>query len=472
MRNTIIIMICLVGLAGSPAMGQADELTNRDELAALAAKTEAMGSLLATLAAEPLGSDATVLEAIGGEQLPLSLVTQIAGAVEFRPVAVQQGGAGMVAVQAAVPTDEFLWLLEQYCTQEGNDAALEAIALQAARYVDVDELTATGFGQVRGGGRMLLVTGDASVDSSDYLRGTPHAYWQAHCTEQGRVRTVLAARDDALRALARSLRTVPVPEATGDETLGSLVGERFVELAMGSFLNGAQATGIRYATDDLQIDVRVEASLQDVVLAVKGYMSNQETPVPEAVALLEQWVVTMTDEPREAQGSARVATEFRTDGGDVLFFLGQLIGDFGLAGEALTASGTAAVDDSIDDIAAARRQGYVDAAYAARDQLAVTVAKLPLDDDDELTLGDLMAADVSVRRVVQTWLTLADVTPGSGDIGADNIATLTLDLPIAPLADLVRGESIGRVERDEEPETPSEAPTVEPEALDESAPAE
>ncbi len=450
MRNIVITTMGLLGLlCASPAV-QAQELTDRTQLAGLAAEAQAMAGLVDRLSHEPLGEETTALEWLGGTTLPLGLVIQVAGATELRPVAVQQGGDELVAAQAGIAAEEFVLLLAQYVAGKDDE---EPLALPT--YAADEVLTASGFGEIHISGRMLMVTADASVDSPEYLRGTPHAYWQTHCTEQGRVRTVLAARDDALANLAETLKAIPVPGAANDRTLGDLVGEQFAELAAGSFLNGARATGIRYTTDDLQVDVQVEASLQDVVLAVKGYMANRETPDAEATGLLEQWVVAMQDEPVEAEGTARVAREFRKDGGDALFFLGQVVGRFGLEQEAIIAEGSAAVDDSIDDIAEARRLAYAAAAYEARLTLAERVATIALDEDEDVTLGELMAADEAVRQAVWMWLTLADVTPGSGDIDADNIATLTVELPVAPLADIVRGISIGRVVEAQEPEVPS-----------------
>jgi hypothetical protein len=441
MQRTCMIVIAATLLWISPVTGQQREETDRRQLARLAAQAEAMDALVAQLTQSPLGTQRVVGDVFDSGRFPLEVVIQVAGATEFEPAGVQQGGLDIVAVRASIPTNEFLRILETYFAAQEDETTLEAIALQAAAYAQVEELAATGFGQVGDPGRLLPVTGDASVDSAEYLRGLPAEFWEVHCREQGRVRAVLAARDDALRALTAELGGVVIPGSDG-LTLAEAIGENFAEVAQASFLNGARATGIRYAVDDLQVDVRVEVSLRDVALAAKGYLTNEGSTGSERLGMVERWVITMADESRRGEGSARVEREFRSDGGEPLYFLGLTVGRHGLEVESFSASGTAPVDESISDVAAAHREAYVAAAYAARCALADRVMGVFVDDAEQRTLGDLMASDPLVERVVWAWLVDAEIVPGSGDINAENVASLTVELPVAPLGDLVRGVAI------------------------------
>ena len=439
MRPLSIVIIAAALLAGTCAFGQEGSppsapWTSSQRVAAVeAARAQAELALIDHFWNVSLGSGKSVAAAFNNDPVAKERVAAAAGqaVTELGQPVFSEGQCqvqvGMSVAQAAALLELFRVEGDVVNTLTAEDVA--ALVTTMAE-LDIATLVATGDAGRPVAPRWQGVTRGASVDSDEYLRGRVKDFWTGHASEQGRVRAVMAAQDDAMIELAEKLAEVKIgPEK---QTLASLVApEDFATLAVEQLTNDVRPLRIRYYTRTLDVDVAIQANLADVLLTIKGYLDNQADADEATVVMIEDYLVNTADRTLTALGSAQVEPDYVLATTDPVFLLRRWVAetDVSMNPQAL---GTAELPAMVEDPEAARSETLAIAGFHARSALPDVLMAIALtDDDDASTLGDLAKEHEIVAQALMLLALEAETTLGT--IDAEGHAEVTAKANLARL---------------------------------------
>jgi hypothetical protein len=432
------------------AMGQDEAIPGADwtfsqrETAVQAARAEAELKLMEHVWNLSLGKGRSVASVLNND--PAShglLVSACSGAVT--EVGQPVFDATQCEVQVSIPVVRVVEILERFRIESDVPNTLtpdDAVSLaKTMAEAEIESLVADGKGDRPAAPRWQAVTKGASVDSDEYLRGRVKDFWTLHSSEQGRIRAVMAAQDDATVKLAEKIGRVHVgPDRTA---LADVVApEEFIAIAQSEFTSDIRAAEVRYYTESLQVDVTIEASLSDILLTLKGYLDKQAGADEATVVMLEDEIINVADKRFSAVGSADVDPEFVLVGNDPVFLLARWVDqtDEPMFPESL---GTCALKEDVEDPEGARESALERARFNARLGLPGVLDAIVISDDDEtVTLGSLSDEYEIVDRALMLLALEAETLAGSVD--AEGQAKVTVQASLSRLPVVLR--ALRRVE--------------------------
>ena len=248
MRNVITLVLCAAVLAGSMAWADDalshQQLAQRELLAYRAARADAIRKLAERIKGLNITSETLVADFVAeSDRIETAMIAFLTGVREKGDPTYYDDGSCELVMEVTIET-VILNLKSIHDHYYHGDAVsindFDQMTLTNERKV----LTETGMGVMPPEEAIVPVGSDHSVESRSYLYGAAGVFWDAHCTPQGRLMAVRAARIEGIRRLAERIGGVVIDSET---TVQDFVAESdYIDLATNTFLRGIRETGVRY----------------------------------------------------------------------------------------------------------------------------------------------------------------------------------------------------------------------------------
>ncbi|MBI5723341.1 MAG: hypothetical protein HZA50_05240 [Planctomycetes bacterium] len=343
---------------------------------------------------------------------------------------------GVCTVTMSVTIGEVIVALKQIYNQyaKGGKIKIEDFEQMSVTYKET-VFSETGQGAPRpdktvdvlipAGSKLDTVISDMPADAA--------AYWKTRVEPQGRLMAVRAARVEAMRRLGERLSGVMI---TSETSVRDFVAESDeINVDMKTFLSGAKETRIKYHTDELIVEVRMEVLWRTVLESFKSWADVHYRGNKINITKIEEKITTVKDELIEETGMGIPPARFLKEGikDSVVAVIGGNLPNW--VGITKRVVGNAAVDKNTDNAAQAKLMAFRAAELDARRKLAEEVVGLVI--TSSTSVKDFIAQNDEIRTAMLTFQQGARVVEGSQKVADDGTAQVTVEIDMAPLWDTI-----------------------------------
>ncbi|MCK5113518.1 MAG: hypothetical protein KAR11_02000 [Phycisphaerae bacterium] len=259
-------------------------------------------------------------------------------------------------------------------------------------------------------------------------------YWTKHCTGQGRLMAVKAARVDAMRRLAERIKGTRI---TSDTTVQDFVTESDdINMDMRAFLKGAKEVGVRYHRKELIVEVEMEVTLKTVVATVRRLVNERYKGKKQKLKYIDEYIEKVRYDKIVETGMGVPPKRFLKGYTEVqIAVLTTAAAAPPWATDTLRAKGQAAVDTENPNQAQAKLMAYRAAELDARRKLAEELNGLMIRSDT--SVKDFVAQDDTIDTRMTAFQLGAKVVKNSQKLNADGTAEVTVEIELKPLWNII-----------------------------------
>ncbi len=260
--------------------------------------------------------------------------------------------------------------------------------------------------------------------------GQAGKYWHEHCTPQGRLMAVRAARVDGLRRLAERIRGVHI---TSNTTVQDFVAESDdINVDMRTFLKGAKEIGIRYHRDELIVEVEMEVTLKTVVASLKSWADTHYKGDRVKIQAMQDYVEKVRfDKITEVGMGVPPARCCKGYAPEQIAVLETATKAPAWVTDTLRMKGQAAIDTDNPNAAQAKLMAKRAAELDARRKLAEQVDGLMITSDT--SVRDFVAQNDDIATRMEAFQLGASVVNNSEKYYPDGTAEVTVELDLKPI---------------------------------------
>ena len=283
-------------------------------------------------------------------------------------------------------------------------------------------------------GQMIPVGPDQDVISLT-IPADAKAFWFKHCTPQGRLMAVRAARVDAQRRLAERIKGVHI---TSETTVRDFVAESDqIETVTNASLLGARERGIRYHADELIVEVRMAVKLRTVYATLKSWAERHYKGDRVRITQLEKLTLKSKDTIIRETGMGVPPARMlkRNIPAAVAAVAAVSRGAPPWIGRRIRAVGNGVLDPEAASAAQARLMAQRAAELDARRKLAEQINGLMITSNTSVV--NFVALNDQIETAMMTFQQGAMVVPGSEKMLEDGTAQVTVEIDLRPLWDMV-----------------------------------
>ncbi len=275
-RKAWLLLLGVVLLAGWALPAAADAVSEQRKaqnklLAARAARADAIRKLAERIRGLKITSETTVNDFVAtSDTIETSLRAFLSGMKEIgRPKYMEDGTCEVVM---EVKLQELIVTLKQFHKEyyKGDKIRSQDFEkMTVTNKIKVIRETGSGAPRPELAEDPLVMVAEGELMSIKNLAGQAKAYWMAHCTGQGRLMAVRAARVDGLRRLGERIQGVRITSTTSVRDFVAEYDE--INTRLRAFIRGARERGIRYHADELIVEVEMEVTLRDLIVNLKTW---------------------------------------------------------------------------------------------------------------------------------------------------------------------------------------------------------
>lgn len=434
MRMTIKLLLCAAVLAGGVA--RADSLSEQQRakrklLAYRAARADAIRKLAERIKGLMITSETTVADFVTeSDQINTALSAFLTGVREKGKPRHNDDGTCELTMEVTLETIIVnLKTIHKRYYKGSKIKAQDFEQMKVTNKVQVLEETGMGAEPEPFDEGAMVPVGSGSVDAARHLAGPAKAYWNAHVTGRGRLMAVRAARVEGMRRLAERIGGVFIDSET---TVQDFVAESdFINLATGTFLRGVRETGIKYHTDELIVEVKMEVTLVDVLTSIKSWMKSTQKGGQLKIKRLEQVIVTTKKRVIAETGMGIPPERYLKDVPTETIVLMRLASNspsWVSTSKRVVGQGALDMDAAI---AQAKLMAFRAAELDARRKLAEETMGLMI--TSSTSVADFVTAHDEIRTAMLTFQQGAHVVRGSQKLMDDGTAEVTVEIDLEPL---------------------------------------
>ncbi len=445
MRTSSRILICavLMGVGGGSLWAQDAVSVQRQAqnklLARRAARVDAIRKLAERIKGFQINSETLVRDFVTEyDEINTSLMTFIRGMREKR-VSYMEDGTCQVTMEITL-REAVVNLRASYKRYyKGDRVRIEDFQKMLVTYKD-KIIKVTGSGVPRPepweipSGQMIPVGPDQDVISLT-IPADAKAFWFKHCTPQGRLMAVRAARVDAQRRLAERIKGVHI---TSETTVRDFVAESDqIETVTNASLLGARERGIRYHADELIVEVRMAVKLRTVYATLKSWAERHYKGDRVRITQLEKLTLKSKDTIIRETGMGVPPARMlkRNIPAAVAAVAAVARGAPPWIGRRIRAVGNGVLDPEAASAAQARLMAQRAAELDARRKLAEQINGLMITSNTSVV--NFVALNDQIETAMMTFQQGAMVVPGSEKMLEDGTAQVTVEIDLRPLWDMV-----------------------------------
>jgi len=259
-------------------------------------------------------------------------------------------------------------------------------------------------------------------------------YWGKHCTGQGRLMALRAARSDAMRRLAERIKGVRI---TSDTTVQDFVAESDeINVDMRAFLKGAKEIGTRYHRNELIVEVEMEVMLKTVIATFKSWADTHVKGDKVKIKALQDYVEKVRyDKIRETGMGIPPEKYLKGYTAEQVTILKVAQNAPPWATDTLRAKGQAALDQENPNKAQAKLMAYRAAELDARRKLAEKLDGLMITSNS--SVRDFIAQNDEIETKMMTYQLGAKVLDSSKKLLPDGTAETTVEIDLKPLWNVI-----------------------------------
>ena len=275
-RKAWLLLLGVVLLAGWALPAAADAVSEQRKaqnklLAQRAARADAIRKLAERIRGLKITSETTVSDFVAtSDTIETSLRAFLNGMKEIgRPKHMEDGTCEVVM---EVKLQELIVTLKQFHKEYYKGDKIRSRDFEKMTVTNkIKVIRETGSGAPRPelAEDPLVMVAQGELMSIKNLTGKAKAYWMAHCTGQGRLMAVRAARVDGLRRLGERIQGVRITSTTSVRDFVAEYDE--INTRLRAFIRGARERGIRYHADELIVEVQMEVTLRDLIVNLKTW---------------------------------------------------------------------------------------------------------------------------------------------------------------------------------------------------------
>jgi len=439
MRKVMILVACAAVLAGGLAWAQDavehQRLAQRKLLAYRAARADGIRKLAERIKGLNITSETTVADFVAeSDRIDTAMTAFLTGVREKGDPKYYDDGSCELVMEVTIET-VIINLRSIHDHYYHGDAIeiddFDEMTLTNERKV----LTETGMGVMPEEEEMIDVDSDVgSADSRAYLVGPAGDFWDAHCTAQGRLMAVRAARVEGIRRLAERIGGVVIDSET---TVRDFVAQSdYIDLATNTFLRGVRETRVRYHDNELIVEVEVEVTLRDVLVSVLAWAETEIDGDDVRIEALEEIIVETRDRVLSETGMGVPPERYlKGDTDAVVGVIGMITAPPGWVHDIHRAVGMAAIDEDMDNEAQARLMAFRAAELDARRKLAEELGGLFIESDT--TVQDFVTENDTIRTRMLAYMQGARVLDDTKEVLSDGSVEITVEIELYPLWRLI-----------------------------------
>ncbi|RPI60977.1 MAG: hypothetical protein EHM48_06385 [Planctomycetaceae bacterium] len=436
-----LILCAVVVVSWSSAVQAQDSLNAQQSaqsklLAYRAARVDAMRKLAERVQGLRITSETTVKDFVAeNDQIATSMQAFLMGAQEVgKPKYMEDGTC---SVKMMITLTEVITELEKIHKAKYKGDKFKVSDFQKMTVTNtLKEIEETGSGAPRPAletGAMITVKSGEDIVEVAYP-ASAKAFWMAHVTGQGRLMAVRAARVDAMRRLAERIKGLQI---TSDTQVKDFVAESDnINTVMNTFLVGAKETGIRYHDDELIVDVQMQIKLRTVIANMNAYVEEHYKGNSAKIKQFAEYSTRVEDTIITETGNGVPPAKYLKDVTPAqTAIMDMAVNAPGWASQTISAKGSAAIDPDNDNKAQAKLMAFRAAELDARRKLAEEVNGLVI--RSKTTVQDFVAESDKIRTDMMTFQQGARVIEESKKVMDDGTVSVTVELDLAPLWDMV-----------------------------------
>jgi len=259
------------------------------------------------------------------------------------------------------------------------------------------------------------------------------AYWNAHCTGQGRLMAERAARVVAMRRLGERINGLLITSRT---TVRDFVAESDeIRTQMRAFLRGAREVATRYHSEELIVEVDMEVTVQSLIANLKKWHKKYYKGDKISVRDFERLSVRVEEKTIRETGMGVPPEKYLKDMDVVaqgaIFFADAVM----KWPPTLRKTGQAAVDTNNANTAQAKLMALRGAELDARRKLAEQIDGLMI--ASRTSVHDFVATNDNIRTAMLTFQQGARRVKDSERILPDGTAEVIVEIDLQPLWNMV-----------------------------------
>jgi len=437
--RTVVLCVLVLGAAASTLRAQ-DALSEQKKaqnklLALRAARVDAMRKLAERINGLFITSSTKVKDFVTeSDDIQTAMQAWLSGMREVGKPKYMEDGTCEVVME--VTLNEVIMNLKQISNRYYKGNKFKASDFEQMTLTNQTKvLRETGMGAIR---EELAPPGDM-IDETRVAQGSlpmsaaAKAYWMAHCTGQGRLMAVRAARVDGMRRLAERIKGVAISSQT---TVKDFVAESDeINVDMRTFLRGARESGIMYHEDELIVEVEMEVTLRTVLASIKSWAETHYKGDRIKMKQLEEMTVRAKDTVIKETGMGVPPAKY----------LKQQIGGFqqtttlatnapGWINQKLRATGNGAMPEGMPQ-GQAKLMAFRAAELDARRKLAEQLDGLMI--TSNTSVKDFVAQNDEIETSMLTFQQGVRVLDDSKKLMEDGTAEVTVEVDLRPLWDMI-----------------------------------
>ena len=440
-RKAWVLLLGAVLLAGWALPAAADAVSEQRKaqnklLAYRAARADAIRKLAERIRGLRITSETTVSDFVAtSDTIETSLRAFLNGMKEIGKPNYMEDGTCEVVME--VKLQEVIVTLKQFHKEYYKGDKIRSEDFEKMSVVNkITAIRETGSGAPRPelSEEPLVMVAQGELMGIKNLTGQARAYWTAHCTGQGRLMAVRAARVDGLRRLGERIQGVRITSTTSVRDFVAEYDE--INTRLRAFIRGARERGIRYHADELIVEVEMEVTLRDLIVNLKTWHKEFYKGDRVRVQDIEQLNVRARDKEIRETGMGVPPQQYLKD---VPAAQAAVLATAAKAPPWITrteqAVGNAAVDTTNANTAQARLMALRGAELDGRRKLAEKINGLTI--TSNTSVRDFVAANDQIDSGMLAFQQGAYVVEKSQKVLEDGTAQVTVEIDLKPLWNMV-----------------------------------
>jgi len=440
-RKAWVLLLGAVLLAGWALPAAADAVSEQRKaqnklLAYRAARADAIRKLAERIRGLRITSETTVSDFVAtSDTIETSLRAFLNGMKEIGKPNYMEDGTCEVVME--VKLQEVIVTLKQFHKEYYKGDKIRSEDFEKMSVVNkITAIRETGSGAPRPelSEEPLVMVAQGELMGIKNLTGQARAYWMAHCTGQGRLMAVRAARVDGLRRLGERIQGVRITSTTSVRDFVAEYDE--INTRLRAFIRGARERGIRYHADELIVEVEMEVTLRDLIVNLKTWHKEFYKGDRVRVQDIEQLNVRARDKEIRETGMGVPPQQYLKD---VPAAQAAVLATAAKAPPWITrteqAVGNAAVDTTNANTAQARLMALRGAELDGRRKLAEKINGLTI--TSNTSVRDFVAANDQIDSGMLAFQQGAYVVEKSQKVLEDGTAQVTVEIDLKPLWNMV-----------------------------------
>jgi hypothetical protein len=435
---TKVPLVLLAGLLVAQTVLAQDAVSEKRKaqnklLAMRAARVDAMRKLAERINGLVIKSETTVKDFVAtDDRIQTAMQSWLVGAKEVGEPTYTPDGICQVTLEVTI--QEVVVQLKKFCKEyyTGDKISVQDFD-QIAVNTQEKTLRETGSGAPRPEFDERGMTVTPAAAGQDIMSPAAWAYWNAHCTGQGRLMAERAAHVEALRKLGERINGLLI---TSETTVKDFVATSDqINTAMATFIRGAREVGKRYHENELIVEVDVEVTLQSLIANLEEWHKEFYKGNKIAVQDFQKLQVTTEEKDIRETGMGVPPEKYLKDLTPVGMTAVNFAAQTANWPPTMSATGEAAVDTEATNAAQAKLMAERAAELDARRKLAEQIDGLMI--TSSTSVKDFVAMNDSIRTSMLTFQQGGHRVPGSEVIKPDGTAEVVVEIQLQPLWNMI-----------------------------------